>query len=62
MKKMIEEVRKCPYCREWLWDNNGLWTCPSCLFTDRRRGMSSVEPSKERRGIIASAWDKIVKL
>jgi hypothetical protein len=61
MTKQLEPVRKCPYCTEWCWDNNGVWTCATagCGFVERRKGQSSVEPRFERRGIIASAWDKI---
>lgn len=62
---MAKKVDVCPECEVSLqWDRDKhIFCCPriGCMFEDRRSGYSMVEPTKDRRGEVTTAWDTIKK-
>lgn len=62
---MSKKVDVCPECEAELRYDERMrkFRCPriGCTFVDRRSGFNMVDPMKERRNDIPSAWDNVVK-
>lgn len=57
-----QEVQRCPNCMAWCIRNKTFnWVCSECGTVIPRKMNSVVEPHLEKRGIIQSAWDKIIR-
>lgn len=59
----MEKNIRCPMCSQWLRQHEKLFNvmiCGQCGYKETGRMNSVVEPAKEKRGFIPSAWDKIM--
>jgi hypothetical protein len=48
---------------QWMRQHDKLFNiliCGACGYKELGRLNSTVEPAKEKRGVVASAWDKLV--
>lgn len=63
---MKEELRRCPGCMGWTLKDDpkrfNYIVCVQCGHKEIGRMNSVVEPTKEKRGFIASACDRIVDI
>jgi len=61
----MESIKRCSICSGLMIDDSkrfGVIVCRKCGHKEYGRLNSVVEPSKEKRGVVASAWDRITKL
>jgi hypothetical protein len=56
-----DKYKRCPICGQWLREHERLFCILICAcgYKESGRMNSVVEPAKEKRGFVASAWDKI---
>jgi hypothetical protein len=61
-KAMNNEYKRCPICTQWMRRHEKLFNiliCGACGHKEIGRMNSTIEPAKEKRGFIVSAWDRI---
>jgi hypothetical protein len=61
----IEKNIRCLVCGAWMNKHPklfGVIVCYTCGHKEHERMNSVVEPAKEKRGGIASAWDRIARM
>jgi hypothetical protein len=61
----MPEQKRCVSCGGWMTQDKKLFNvlrCHRCGNNEYGRLNSVVAPQKEKRGVVASAWDRITRL
>ena len=61
----MQNQKRCLSCGAWLMEDPkrfSMLVCPACGFRTPERMNSVIEPAKEKRGFIPSAWDNIPRV